>query len=108
MSTKRVKRSTTPAIGYLEKLNGGPLTLGQLVASIRLGDEMTQPEFAKRLGISKSSLNDLEKNRKLVSPARAARYAKALGYPAELFVKLSLQDQLDQGGLRMKIDVKAA
>jgi transcriptional regulator with XRE-family HTH domain len=39
-----------------------------------------QPELAKKLGISKSHLNDIEKGRKAVSPERAARFAKILGY----------------------------
>ena len=35
---------------FLERHTGGPLTLGKLIQAIRLGEELTQPEFAKRLG----------------------------------------------------------
>jgi hypothetical protein len=33
-----------------------------------------------QVGMSKSHLNDIEKGRKAVSPDRAARFAKVLGY----------------------------
>jgi len=46
--------------------------------------------------------------RKSVSPERTARYAKILGYSKERFVALSLQGLVDQAGLRLKVDVKAA
>ncbi len=45
-----------------------------------LSEEMSQVEFAKQLGISRSHLCDIEKGRKSVSVARAARFAKILGY----------------------------
>jgi antitoxin HigA-1 len=96
------------ALRILEKKMGGPLTLGALIAAIRLGEEMTQPEFAEKLGVSKSHLNDIEKGRKPVSPERAARYAKALGYSEAQFVKLALQDLVSRGGLRFLVEVKAA
>ena len=77
MSTKK-----SAAIRFLEKITGGSITLGRFLESVRLGEEMTQPEFAKKLGISKSHLNDIEKGRKAVSPDRAARFAEVLGYSA--------------------------
>jgi hypothetical protein len=45
---------------------------------------------------------------KKASPERAARFAKVLGYSKERFVALSLQALVDQAGLRLKVDVKAA
>jgi transcriptional regulator with XRE-family HTH domain len=103
MSTRK-----SAAIRYLEQLTGGPLTLGRLLEAIRLGEEMTQPQFAKKLGLSKSHLNDIEKERKSVSPERAARFARALGYSEARFVKLALQDLVDRGGLHLQVEVKAA
>jgi transcriptional regulator with XRE-family HTH domain len=84
------------------------LTFGEMLSSIRLGDETTQVDFADRLGISKSHLCDIEKNRKTVSPARAARFAEVLGYNTEQFVRLALQDQIEQAGLRLIVRVEAA
>lgn len=94
---------------YLEKLAGGPLTFGELISSIRKGEELSQVVFASDyLGISKSHLCDIEKGRKSISPAKAAEYAKALGYSPELFVKLALQDELTRAGLRLKVEIKAS
>ncbi len=103
MSTRK-----SEAVRLLEKVTGGPVTLGRFLEAVRLGEELTQPEFARRLGISKSHLNDIEKGRKAVSPDRAARFAKVLGYSHARLVKLALQDLVDRGGLHLHIEVKAA
>ena len=103
MTTKKSK-----ARQYLEKISGGPLTLGSLIESIRLADEIPQLIFAKKLGISPSHLCDIEKQRKVVSPERAAKFAKILGYSKEQFVRLALQEMLDQAGISMKVEVKAS
>ena len=104
MSTKK----KSDAIRFLEKLSGGPITLGSFLESVRLGENMTQPAFAKKLKISKSHLNDIEKGRKAVSPDRAARFAKTLGYSQARFVKLALQDLVTRGGLKFEVEVRAA
>ena len=104
MTTK--KKSS--ALKYLEKISGGPLSLGSLIESIRLADEIPQMVFAKKLGISASHLCDIEKQRKIVSPHRAAKFAKILGYSQEQFVRLSLQEMLNQAGIPMKVEVKAS
>jgi len=104
MSTK--KRSLTSKA--LETIVGKPLSLGTLLESIRLGEEMTQVEFAKQLGISRSHLCDIEKGRKSVSVARAARFAKILGYGEAQFVRLALQGLVEDSGLRLKVRVDAA
>ncbi len=104
MST-RIKSAT---MKYLEQTAGRPLTLGGLLESIRLGEEMSQAAFARKLGVSASHLCDIEKGRKVVSPERAARFARALGRSPEQFVRLSLQELVDEAGLKMKVDVAAA
>ena len=104
MSTR--KKSNT--MKFLEGAAGRPLSLGGLLESIRLGEEMSQAVFAKKLGISASHLCDIEKGRKVVSPERAARFAKILGRSQEQFVRLSLQELVDEAGLKMKVDVEAA
>jgi transcriptional regulator with XRE-family HTH domain len=103
MSTKR----KSDAIRFLEKLTGGPIGLGRFLEAVRLGEGMTQPDFAKKLAISKSHLNDIEKGRKAVSPDRAARFAKILGYSQARLVKLALQDLVNRGGLKLDVDVSA-
>lgn len=90
---------------FLEKITGGPVTLGRLIESIRLGEELSQADLAKKLKISRSHLNDIEKGNKAVSPKRAARFAKALGHSEERFVELSLQSLVDKAGLKLKVAV---
>ncbi len=104
MSTK--VKST--AIRYLEKIAGGPLTFARLMESMRLCEEMSQSDFAKLLGISKSHLCDIEKNRKSVSPKRAAHFARKLGHSEEQFVKFALQAIVDSDGLKYKVELIAA
>jgi transcriptional regulator with XRE-family HTH domain len=104
MTTK--KQSDT--MRFLEETAGRPLSLGGLIESIREGEDASQVSFAKKLGISPSHLCDIEKGRKVVSPERAAKFARILKRSPEQFVKLALQGLLDEVGLKMKIDVKAA
>ena len=99
---------STKAKKYLEKLNKGSLTLGQLINSIRLSENYSQVRFAEVLGISKSHLCDIEKGRKSISPQKAAEYADILGYSPVQFIKLAIQDDLTKSGLKYKVDIKAS
>ena len=109
MSTKKQKKiKTSKAKSFMEKLTGGHVTLGKLLESIRLGEEQTQREFSSLLDVSISHLNDIEKGRKAVSPERAARFAKLLGYSESSFVELAVQDMLSGSGLSYKVQLKAS
>ncbi len=99
--------SKSKALEWLEELAGGPLTFGDLLASIREGDELSQAAFALELGISRSHLCDIEKGRKTVSPKRAARYARTLGYSEAQFVRLALQGMVEEAGLNLTVQVAA-
>jgi transcriptional regulator with XRE-family HTH domain len=103
MATRKRK-----ATKLLEELAGGPLTLGRYICSIREGEEMSQVEFARKLGISKSHLCDIEKGRKPVSAARAAEMARVLGYSEKQFVLLALQDAMKRAGLDYHVRISAA
>jgi len=92
----------------LETLMGGPLTLGTALSGLREAEEQSLAEFAKLLGVSRSHLCDIEQGRRAVSPARAARFAQALGQSEAQFVRLALQDQIRSAGLRLTVEVKAA
>lgn len=93
---------------FLEKLVGRKLSLGDLLCAIRQGEAMSQAEFAAELGVSRSHLCDLEKGRKTLSPERAARFARILGYSEAQFVRLSLQDMIQHAGLKLTVHVDAA
>ncbi len=103
MSTKKSK-----AIKFMEKLNGEALTLGQILEAHRKADGFTMAEFAKKLGISVSYLNDLEKGAKFASPEKAAEYARVLGMSIPLYVEMAIQEQLNRAGMKFKVKIKSA
>ena len=105
MTTKNKK---SDAVRFLEGITGGAVTFGRLLEAIRLGEEISQVQFARRLAISKAHLCDIEKGRRSVTPGRAAKFAGLLGYSPERFVKLCVQDQLNQAGLKLRVEIEAA
>ncbi|HRI64318.1 MAG TPA: helix-turn-helix transcriptional regulator [Polyangium sp.] len=106
--TTRGRAIKSPATRLLEDLTGGPLTFGRLLEAIRVGEGISQAEFARRLGMSRSHLCDIEKGRKSVSLTRAAQLAKTLGYSEKQFVRLALQELVDEAGLKWVVKVEAA
>ncbi len=103
MATKPKKKKKSKARVFLEKLNNGHLTFAQLFSSIREGEEMTQEDFGRLLGISRQKVCDFEKGRRLPSPDKAASFAKKLGYYPESFAKLIIEEQLKKAGLKLKV-----
>ncbi len=101
-------KNKSEAMKFLEEITGGPLTLRKALHSIRLCNEMTQVEFAKKLNISKSHLCDIEKGRKNISIERAASFARILEHSEDQFIRLSLEDQLATAGFKYKVELKAA
>ena len=91
----------------LEKTSKKPLTLGNLLWSIRKGEEWTQVEMAEKLAVSKQYICDIENGRRIISPKMAAGYAQKLGYAENQFVRLSLQDMLNKDALPFKVNVSA-
>lgn len=103
----KAKPRSEDAVGYFDRTLG-PLTLGRFVRAIRIGEEETLEVFAKRLGVSKAHLSDVEHDRRAVSAERAAAWARTLGYHEGQFVQLALQAELDAAGIKLKVDVSAA
>ncbi|MCC6746151.1 MAG: helix-turn-helix transcriptional regulator [Deltaproteobacteria bacterium] len=75
---------------------------------MRARDDLSQVAFAKKVGISRQYLCDVEKGRRLVSPEQAARFAKAFGHPPRVLVQLALQDAVTASGLKLRVAVEAA
>jgi len=96
---------TQKTLQSLEKLAGGPLTLGRCILAIRQSRELSQANFAKLLEISRQHLCDLEHDRKMVRPKLAAQYAKKLGESESQFIQLALQDMLEREGLQVDIKI---
>ncbi|HLB43010.1 MAG TPA: helix-turn-helix transcriptional regulator [Gammaproteobacteria bacterium] len=99
---------STDALLELEKVSGKKLTLGNFIWSIRMCDEINQADFAKKLGVSRQYLCDLEHGRKSVSPKKAKQFAKKLGYSEKQFIALAVQDTLERDGIHLKVILKAA
>ena len=83
----------------------GHLTFGNALLSYRLGEDKSQKEFAKMLGISAQSLCDIEKERKIPSAGRAAKIAAKLNEPIAFWVQLALQDMLKTEKLDLSVSV---
>lgn len=102
MSTKKNK----DALALLETISGRRLTLGSAIWSIRTSDEISQIEFAEKLGVSKQYLCDLEHDRKSISLKQAVKFAKLLEHPVITFVQLAIQDQLNNERLKLKVNLQ--
>jgi transcriptional regulator with XRE-family HTH domain len=94
------------ALSFLEALDG-PLTFGRHLRAIRQGEELSLEAFAKKLGVTRMYVSDIEHGRRSVSVPRAAEWAGLLGYSREQFVRLALQAELDEAGLALEVTVTA-
>jgi plasmid maintenance system antidote protein VapI len=110
MAKKKLARSegAVDAVGFLEGLRGGPLTLGEILAERRRVEELSLEAYATKLGISRAHLCDIEKGRRGVSPERAAKWSKVVGIAKERLVAAALQAMVDEAGLKMRVEVHAA
>ena len=96
------------ALKELRKMTGKKMTVGNFLWTIRMCDEESQTEFAKKLGISSQYLCDLERGRKLLSPKKAKEFAEKLGYLPQQFIELAIQDMLEHDGIHMIVQIKEA
>ena len=86
----------------------GRVTYGQALRAWRECDELSLRLMAKKLGMTPASLHDIEKGRRIPSPARAARIAHKMGHPVTTWVELALQDLLHKEKLKLKVTLSAA
>jgi transcriptional regulator with XRE-family HTH domain len=106
MITKKSKGSSASELE--QRILKGSLTFGMAVEALRVGEELSQSQFARKLRISRQYLCDVEKGRRSVSPQQAAKFAKAFGHPPTVLVRLALQDAVRASGLKLKVSVEAA
>ena len=85
----------------------GALTFGQMINSLRVADEFSQIDLAKKMKISRAMLCDIEKGRRVVSLKTAKKFAKVLGYSEEQFVTQVLQDMARSVGYNAEIQLKS-
>jgi transcriptional regulator with XRE-family HTH domain len=58
--------------------------------------------------MSKQHLSAIESGKMAVSPARAAKFTDALGYPADQFVIAAIEDELRRAGVDLSFDLRKA
>ena len=104
MSTRKKSR----AIKEIDKIRKKPLAFGDLLYAVRTTSEMSQVELAVKSGTSKAKICDFEKGRRTPTVELAAKLAKALGHSEALFVSKLIEEQLNNSGLKFKIEIKAA
>ncbi|WP_374074414.1 helix-turn-helix domain-containing protein [Bdellovibrio bacteriovorus] len=95
------------AITRIEK-KFGRLSVAEFLWAWRVSDEMSQKQFAKKLGMSVQSLCDLEKGRRIPTPARAAKIAKKLGYSEPTLIMIALRDSLYAAGFKYNVILESA
>lgn len=103
-----ITEETQASIDFLSNHAGKKLTLGSFIMAIRQGEEESQVEFAKKLGVSRQVLCDIEHGRRFLRPKKAAEYAEILGYSKQQFVRLCLQELIEREGLKMMVEVENA
>lgn len=99
---------STKTKDFLQKLNKGPLSFGELLLSLRTADEVSQSYLAKKLDVSRGLICDIEKGRRVASIELAAKIAKVLGYPKEMLIKQVFDDQLRKANIKLKVSIDAA
>lgn len=95
------------AVETLEHLDGS-LTFGKLLRAIREGEELSLAKMADKLGVPRSNLWEIEHGLRAVSIARAAAWAKVLGYGESQFVELAVQAALDAAGIKLRVRIEVA
>lgn len=93
------------ALNILDEVLDGQPTFGETLSALRKCEELTQVELAKKLGVSKQYLCDVENNRKSVSVDKAIKIAQALGQSKRLLVELALQEMLNKNHLNYSISL---
>lgn len=83
-------------------------TFGGLIRSLRIADEISQIDLAKKLKVSPQFLSDVEHNRKEIGIGFAKKASKELGYPIEIFLELLIRDQLRSQKLHFEVKIMKA
>ncbi len=99
------KKNSQEAIAFLENIVGEKLSFARMIKNIRVCDDISQADFAKKLGISRQYLCDIEHGRKAVNTRKAFEFATILGHSTKFFILLSIQDELERNNLPFDIDL---
>lgn len=98
----------SPARKTISKIRGNPLSFGEMIASLRKTDDISQVTLAKKMKISKAYLCDIEKGRRHPTLEKAIEFAKVMGYSPIQFASRVLEDQARAAGLNVNIHLEVA
>ena len=79
------------------------LYFGEMVRSLRMCEEISQVNMAKKLNISRQYLCNIESGERRADVELAVKFAKILGHPEEFFISRLLEDQLFVAGVDYSI-----
>ena len=71
-------------------------------------DEVSQADIARRVGVSRGLICDIEKSRRIPPAKLVVKIAKALGYSEKVLLKYLLQDQLREAKVKFRVVLEAA
>ncbi len=93
---------------YSEELRKkyGRVSFGRFLIAWREAEDLTQAQFARKVGLSPANLCDIEQGRRVPSPSRARKIARKLGLPEKGVVALALEDSLYWEGFRYTVELK--
>lgn len=101
-SSSKSTNTHTNALEYLRQHYARP-SFGEILESVRICDEISQVELARKMGISRQDLCNIEKGRTQVSIERAVKFSKVLGYGELSFVSYVVQDLMAKAGLDVEV-----
>ncbi len=83
----------------------GELSFGSLLKNIRDDLEISQKDFAIKLGISPQRLNDFEKGRRLPDIKSVIGFARKLKDSEHFFIQILFQDYLKAENLKYEVTI---
>lgn len=97
---------TTKSITKTLEKELGPISFGGYLRASRTMKDLSQKEMADYLGVSKSTLCDIEKGRQFVSIELAYKIAKKCGLSEAMAVECTVRDQIKRSGLKLNVQIK--
>lgn len=104
MNTKDTLRSAADAIREIKR----HLYFGEMVRSLRMCEAISQAAMARKIGISRQYLCNIESGEKTCPIAIAVKLANELGHPVDFFLSRLMEDQLYMEGLNYKVELHGA
>lgn len=95
----------TKKLGPLLEKELGPLTFGMFVRAMRTTLGLSQTAMARKLGLSRGTLCDIEKGRQSVSITLAKKIAKKAGFSETVAIKTCIQDQLNKAKVKLHVEL---